>query len=390
MSIRNYKKEISPGVFKDFYIVQVEAINEYTGKRVQRKREDIPSLPKARRLEHDLWTECKKTCPEKITFSTWGELKLAYLEDVENNVRSKDNPEGFSPQTVQNKRIRLNHLKWDKLKLDLIVPKKVRETLNDFETNGIHSRGVTVEIQKEIKAALSFAVDCGAISVNPLGSLKKRKSKVIRPRKRLTHAEVNIFIQEAWIRNHPYFLAWLIPVITGMRRSEVAGLKWTDFDLKVGNIRLERQVKPKEGEVPTLKDGEARTPPIPKSFIPLLTEAKKLSKGNEVIDLNSRDWVTGNQSKVTKEFCREIGVTEVTYHQLRASFITNGLLEGISPAVMKEIVGHSKLSTTDGYFRASGADLLGKTDSLGVDVPNDGKNNVRHLKVVDETLRNPS
>lgn len=238
---------------------------------------------------------------------------------------------------------------------------------------------------------LSVAVDCGAISHHPLQRLKRRNTSAVRPKKRLTHEEVNLFIHEAWRRNHPYFLRWLLPLITGMRRSEVAGLRWSDFDLIRGQIRLERQEIPKEGIVPNLKDKEARMPPIPKKFLPLFEKAKSMAKSDKVIEARDHEWKSGNQSKVTRAFCREIGVTEVTYHQLRASFITNGLLEGVSTSVMKEIVGHSRLSTTDGYFRASGADLLGKTDNLGVDIPvDDAKKKVINLRLVDDSLQNPS
>lgn len=392
MAIREYRKKISPGIFKTFYAVQVEAVNENTGKRIQRKRKGISSLPKAKRLEHDLWIECKKSCSEKFHFRTWGELVIAYLADVEKNVRSECNPEGYSPQTLEKKKYRLIHLKdWQGLSFKLITPRLVRETLDEFEKSGKHSKANTAEIQKEVKAAFTFALDCGAISHHPLQRLKRRSSGAVRPKKRLTHEEVNIFIHEAWKRNHPYFLRWLLPLITGMRRSEVAGLRWSDFDLKRGQIRLERQEIPKEGIVPNLKDKEARMPPIPKKFLPLFKKAKKMAKSDNVIEATDCEWKMGHQSKVTREFCQEIGVTEVTYHQLRASFITNGLLEGVSTSVMKEIVGHSRLSTTDGYFRASGADLLGKTDNLGVDLPSDdAKKKVVNLRLVDDPLQNPS
>jgi hypothetical protein len=58
---------------------------------------------------------------------------------------------------------------------------------------------------------------------------------------------------------------------------------------------------------------------------------------------------------------------------------------------MKGIVGHSKLSTTDGYFRSSGADLIGKTDNLEINMPSDDKNSkkILHLRSVDNFLRNP-
>jgi len=47
MGIIPYRKEIAPGVIKTLYVVIAEAINKYTGLRVQKKRRGIPSKPKA-------------------------------------------------------------------------------------------------------------------------------------------------------------------------------------------------------------------------------------------------------------------------------------------------------------------------------------------------------
>ena len=71
------------------------------------------------------------------------------------------------------------------------------------------------------------------------------------------------------------------------------------------------------------------------------------------------------------EFCREIGIKEVTHHQLRATHITLALVDGIPLGIVKENVGHSKLSTTDEYFRSAGINMKGQTDGLRIQVPTD-------------------
>jgi hypothetical protein len=63
-----YKKEVSPGVQKTFYMVRAEAINRYTGKRMQMKRRGILSIPKAERLHRELWSACRETRPDGINF----------------------------------------------------------------------------------------------------------------------------------------------------------------------------------------------------------------------------------------------------------------------------------------------------------------------------------
>ena len=62
-----------------------------------------------------------------------------------------------------------------------------------------------------------------------------------------------------------------------------------------------------------------------------------------------REWKNGEQAKVTREFCQVIGVTPIDFHDLRATFITNMLAQGVSLAKVMAIVGHRKTATTDRY-----------------------------------------
>ena len=57
------------------------------------------------------------------------------------------------------------------------------------------------------------------------------------------------------------------------------------------------------------------------------------------------------------------------HHDLRATFITQMLADNVPLGKIKEIVGHSKLSTTDRYLRKSGLDLRGATNCLSFEIP---------------------
>ena len=241
MGIKSYKKEVSPGVFKLLYIVSAEAINKYTRKRIQKRREGITSEPKAQRLFRELWSQCRDERPDGPPIQRWGELKGRYLQYVEANVRGETNPNGFSPKTVQKKKSRFVHLTaWNDLHLDLINPHLVRATMDKLEKDGVGSRELTSEIQKEVKCLFSYAVDCGALKANPLAKMEKRK--VPKKRKQaLTHQEANRLLSEAKVRNHPYFFIWLLSVTLGVRRSELAGLKWLDLDFENGLAQIRRE-----------------------------------------------------------------------------------------------------------------------------------------------------
>lgn len=70
-----------------------------------------------------------------------------------------------------------------------------------------------------------------------------------------TSKEVHEFAQ--YLTDHPFYALWLLTASTGMRRSELLGLRWKDVDLDRGLVAI-RQVLVKA-------DGTARFKGAPKS-----------------------------------------------------------------------------------------------------------------------------
>lgn len=298
-----------------------------------------------------------------------------YIGYLDSKVRSAENPLGFSPGTIETKWAILRQTRmWDDVHIDLITPLFVNEHLDKLEREG-HSRSHSNKVLKEVKCMFSFALQMGAIKSNPFAGMKERRM----PKKRkeaLTHDEANKLVAEAKRRGHPYYYIWLITLALGLRRSELAGLKWTDVDFDQHLVYLQRQFIPGEGLVPFLKDREERVVAIPAHIIPVLIEMKLKAKTEFVIEVECDSWKKGYQAGVLREFCREIGIKEVTHHQLRATHITLALVDGIPLGVVKENVGHAKLSTTDLYFRSAGINMRGQTDGLKLVVPQDNEADV--------------
>jgi len=303
-----------------------------------------------------------------------------YLSHLEDKIRSITNPLGFSPQVVRTKRSRLKHSqRWSNTHLELFTPQFVMNELDQFELKQGLSRSNTNHILKEIKCVFAYGLQCGIIKNNPFVGLKMRKMQKKR-KEALTHTEVNFLLAEARKRNHLYYPIWLLTLAMGFRRSELAGLKWLDVDFEQGLIYLRRQKLPNEGIVEFLKDREERVVAIPKYILPVLKEMKLMSTSEFVIDIKCRFWDEGGQASILKEFCREIGLKEVTHHQLRATHITLALVDGIPLGIVKENVGHAKLSTTDIYFRSAGINMRGQMDGLKISVPQEQMAQVHTLK----------
>ncbi|MCP4912806.1 MAG: tyrosine-type recombinase/integrase [Oligoflexia bacterium] len=78
-------------------------------------------------------------------------------------------------------------------------------------------------------------------------------------------------------------------------------------------------------------------------------------------------------------FCRQIGITEIKFHDLRATFITNALTQGVSLPQVMSIVDHARTSTTDEYLRLAGVNVKGATDQISYSLPLKDESNLVHL-----------
>ena len=186
----------------------------------------------------------------------------------------------------------------------------------------------------------------------------------------LTSEEANKLLKEAQTCQHRFYSLWAIALFTGMRNGEMYALRVSDVDLNSGIIYVKRQFTSRDGLHET-KTNLSRTVPIADELKPLLKslvakggyretlwkwkdEAKqeKVSFVWENLLLpRVREWRRGMQSELLRDFCRGIGVSEIKFHDLRATFITNMLSRGAALNVVMSIVGHKRIATIDVYNR---------------------------------------
>jgi len=95
-----------------------------------------------------------------------------------------------------------------------------------------------------LSRAFKYAMRDGLIKMNPIERIDRPRSstqEVIPPDMDQVNAQL-IALHES-----PYYLPVVIALMTGMRQSEVLGLKWQDIDLKTGEVVV-RRVRQRVGE----------------------------------------------------------------------------------------------------------------------------------------------
>ena len=195
---------------------------------------------------------------------------------------------------------------------------------------------------------LNKGVEWKRIGVNPIAGVKPLRSEDPRKQRRsLTVEEAESIFREA-----PAYLRPILRLFcsTGMRRSELTDLRFSDVDFDSRCITI---------RVSIAKSKKAREIPLDDYCLALLTELRDAAKGPD--DKLSRDYVfvtdRGNprRNNLLRAFyavCQRAGIKggqqggSVDLHSLRVTFTTLSLDCGANPKAVQAILGHSTLALT--------------------------------------------
>jgi integrase len=342
---------------KKLFEVYVNGFNA-RGTRIQRKRSNIETLRKAEVIEFELKRELAVLKESKVD-ARWEE----WTEECLNIMKVTCRPSTiYSYQTTLDKWVN-QYFKGRELKIitKMDVHSLVYEVMPP-ETS-MHTRKYVLKI---VKRVLQMAVDHGKLDRNPCNGMMVKVPEA--EKMVLTNQEVEIFLSEAKATNHRFYPIWVVALFTGMRSGELYALKWTDVDFDSGTISVSKAWNSKNGFTST-KNQKTRIVPISGELSSFL-KGLKLERGREEFVLpHPTEWTRGDAARVLKSFCKALGITEVKFHDLRATFITNLLSRGESLARVMAIVGHADMETTNVYLRKAGIELKDGTEKLGYKLP---------------------
>ena len=134
--------------------------------------------------------------------------------------------------------------------------------------------------------------------------------------------------------------------LTGMRRSELTGLRVTDADLEGAAIKI------------TGKRNKQRIVPLTPQFVAKLKEYLRLRR--DIVSHENDDWlfITGKGNKLYDKYVYNVvknylsmvtTIEKKSPHILRHTFATHMLNRGADLNAIKEFLGHANLSATQIY-----------------------------------------
>ena len=242
----------------------------------------------------------------------------------------------------------------------------IHEVLFEKMTDDVATQHTRKQVLKIIKRIFQMAVDNGKLDRNPCQGMMVKVPET--EMKVLNGSEAQELLTQAKLTNHRFYPIWLVALFTGMRSGELVALKWSDIDFETRQITVARSWNNKNGYTPT-KNQRTRIVPISDELLVFLKQFKLQRAQEEYVLPPLHDWRRGDAAQVLRDFCRGLKITEIRFHDLRATFITNLLARGTPLVQVMAIVGHSDMETTNVYVRKAGIEIQGATDRLGYTVP---------------------
>ena len=315
-------------------------------------------------------------------------------------------------------------------KLSQITKTTLQDFLNKINVEKAYSKNFLNNIRKVLKCSFNYAVYNEYVKVNSAANLKLPKYD--EPPKDVAHIftteEINTIL-DRFKNNHCIYYAFLTAYCTGLRIAEVFALTWEDIDFesKVINVRHSVFDKKKNengrwyiGTTKT-KSGERQihiSPTLMKALVNFKNKQMELrllygkdykyyhleevkNQYGKVLEYQ----IVENQSNILSmkpvnmvftrdngKYCgtdiikypykiihNELGIENCRFYDLRGSYATTILRNGVEIRDVADVLGHKDIETTENYYISS-------TDETRKNVT-DSYENVINLDVIEDIIK---
>lgn len=204
--------------------------------------------------------------------------------------------------------------------------------------DGVAERTINFEIGV-VRAFYNWLINTHDVpTFNPAGKVKALRVPE-NPRRALSRDAIAAFLTAAEsAKDQRENLLVRLVLTTGMRRMELAGLKWSWIDLEHQMIYLPADA---------VKNWHGREIPLRSDIVELLKNAPKVGKDGFVFKgWQAPDAITWHWKKVAKQ----AGQPKVGIHQARRAYATYMHRAGADLRTVQALLGHRNITTTAMYL----------------------------------------
>ena len=282
------------------------------------------------------------------------------------------------------------------------IDKHIRPVLGDYRISSLSPIALQTFINEIYKEPLSHSykgrirtllsqilkyavVPCGLIQSNPAQYLTTPQDLINgKSVERMIYTPEQIMtLIDYYGTYHPYSAAIMISFHSGLRAGEVFSLTWNDIDLNKKTISVTKTVTLSQKVTPPKTKNSVRTVSVGDTLIKYLKKYRQEQIKNEIYygeyythlalqngvicvsDKKDDNFIMRRENgeyapyrafkdNATKTVANKVGFP-VNFHSFRHTHATRLVEAGVSPKVVQERLGHSKITTTlDLYVHVTG------------------------------------
>ncbi|UOY92868.1 site-specific integrase [Ectobacillus sp. JY-23] len=330
------------------YVVDI-GYDEVTGKRKQKNKGGFKRQKDAQAALNKVLTEIEEGSylePSKEKLSAFIDL---WLEGKKMNLK-ESSYELYRRYAQTYITPKIGAVTLEKLK-----PSHIQKLYNEMAQT--HSPATVNKVHKILKGVLDQAVNFKYLRDNPALRVEKpkeeKRSVTVWDEKQVQH-----FLDI--VKKSRYYIVFLLAVTTGMRRSEILGLRWQDIDFDQGTISIRQTLSAQNKLLATAKTASSqRSIDLDANTLIALKEHRvrvlkeKMRQGSAYYDLDlvcctTTGKILHNESlwSLWSAYVKESKLPRIRFHDLRHTHATLMLRAGVHPKVVAERLGHTNVSIT--------------------------------------------
>jgi len=351
--MKGHIRERSPG----HWAIVIDVRDSQTGKRKRRWHSFAGTKRQAQVEAARLLTELKGGTavePSRLTVASFLEKWLAHIKPQ------------VAPRTIERDAEivaeyllpALGNALLSKLQPLLISTAYDKIRSSRTKGQGELSPRTILHCHRVLSAALRQAVRWRLLPYNPAADIKPPK---IERRKVLTYSLTQTADLLQALRGCWMHVPALLAVLCGMRRGEIAALRWGSVDLDKGRLAVVQSAEQTKAGVryKEPKSGQVRTVALSAAVVSEL-RAHRTSQAENLLKLGIRldadgfviaqaDGSPYDPDSISKEWRLRIiktALPRIRFHDLRHTHASHMLASGVHPKVASERLGHSRVGIT--------------------------------------------
>ena len=199
-------------------------------------------------------------------------------------------------------------------------------------------------IHQIISSALKLAIEQRLIARNPADgcALPKAERKEMQT---LPVEQLTSFLREA--KDSGVFALYYIDLTTGLRRGELLALQWTDLDIENRTISVSKQAGRNNAGEPDITrpktENSIRKISIPQDAVDLLVAEHQKHPSSPWMFPSPKTGEMYHPDSVVnihKKILKDAGLEHLRFHDLRHTFATLALQNGVDVKTVSSMLGH--------------------------------------------------